>query len=142
MKASEVEPCAIPCERNELQAIASEWVARTFGETSAYERALRLLEECVELAQAEGVSLDDALNVARHVYSKPLGMPYQEVGGIGLTLLAYCATVGLSADECEREELVRVLTLPADYFRKRQNVKADAGIGQRCESPELGGKRP
>ena len=95
---------------------------------------MRLLEEVIELAQAEGVQSRRVAALLDHVYNKSPGKPEQEVGGVGVTLLAYCELRGLSADAEERREFDRVRAIDPARFRLRQNVKADAGVGVR--SPE------
>jgi hypothetical protein len=116
--------------RNERQRVVLSWVRRTFGEglLAIEERVARLLEEVVELAQAEGLPEEKAHALVAHVYGKPSGAVLQEVGGIGVTLLAYCGAAGISADGCEAAEVARVLALPAKHFHKRQNIKAAAGV--------------
>lgn len=54
------------------------------------ERAMRMLEEAAELAQALGVAEEQFRLIGRHVWSKPKGEIYQELGGAALTLAA-CA---------------------------------------------------
>jgi hypothetical protein len=125
-----------PSARDERQALVAKWVEDTFGPTTILERIDRLVEEVVELAQAEGTHHQTLHRIIKHVYKRPPGVPSQEVGGIGMCLLAYCATAGISADTCEQAELARVLGVSADVFRQRQNVKADAGIGLRVEEPK------
>jgi hypothetical protein len=90
------------------------------------------MEEACELAQAEGLSIQMVQALANHVYSKPPGDPKNEVGGVGVTLLAYCQSKGISATQAEAEEFTRVTRVPADWFRKRHNAKADAGIAVRA----------
>lgn len=123
-------------ERDERQAAAYQWVRDTFGEanTCLPERVLRLFEETVELAQAEGLHPGLLQAVISHVYSKPAGEPVQEVGGVGTTLLAYCAAKNISADACEATELQRVMSMDAEHFRKRHDLKADAGVALRRRS--------
>lgn len=117
-------------ERDERQSIVLAWVRRTFGEKllNVEERALRVLEEAMELAQASGVAERRSYALLQHVYSKPAGKAHQELGGLGVTLLAYSAVVGTSADEAERIEVERVTSLPMDHFRIRQTLKANAGV--------------
>lgn len=118
--------------RDYRQSEVGTWILRCFGWDVAMnrrERVSRLLEEAVELAQAENLPIAEADRILRHVYAKPPGDPAQEVGGVSITLLGYCAAAGLSADQCEYLELHRVLSLPPDHFRKRQNAKALAGVG-------------
>jgi len=106
------------------------WVRDTFGEATfnPRERVLRFLEEAIELAQAEGIEYVQAMRVLGHVYEKPSGDPALEVGGVGVTLLAYCASKGVWADETERKEVTRVFAIDPTYFRERHNAKAAAGI--------------
>lgn len=117
-------------DRNDRQQKVIDWVRATFGAATctAEERALRLLEETVELMQAHGITREKVQSVVGYVFKKPVGVPAQEVGGIGVTLLAYCAVAGLSADAEEARELERVLTIDPVKFRARHNVKAAAGI--------------
>lgn len=120
--------------RDERQQRVYEWVRTTFGlaNQDAHERALRFFEEAVELAQAEGVPENELVRIVQHVCAKPAGRPEQEAGGAGTTLLAYCASKGFSADDAERREFERVLTIPAEHFRQRHRVKSDAGIALPC----------
>lgn len=119
--------------RNARQATTLDWVRATFGEvaTETPERIRRLLEEAVELAQAEGLTVEETRAVVEYVYQKSPGSPAQEVGGVGLTLLAYCQSKGLDADAEEQRELDRVLAVDPAHFRARHNKKADAGIAAR-----------
>lgn len=127
--------------RDERQRAVLKWAGDTFGldAIAPVERVRRLLEEVIELAQAEGLTLRDIVAVADHVLKKPPGNPAQEVGGIGVCLLAYCASRGISADGEEVRELERVLAIDPDYFRRRHNAKADAGIAVRAPEPESKG---
>jgi hypothetical protein len=104
-------------------------VRATFGDSllATEERVSRVVEEAVELAQAEGVPAERLHALVRHVYAKPPGDPAQEVGGVGVTVLAYCAAVGISADDAEAREVERVLALPVDHFRRRQAGAAGGG---------------
>jgi hypothetical protein len=112
------------------QLIVSEWLLKTFGEDSLsrFNRALRFLEEAIELVQAEGLLVEEAQKLLEYVYSRPLGSPPQEAGGVGLALLAYCESIGYSADHLETDEIERVLALDPDHFRKRQAEKIAAGV--------------
>lgn len=117
--------------REHRQTTVLDWTRRAFGHNVAndpIERARRFIEEAVELAQACGLSKTEARAIVDHVFGKPAGEIGQEVGGVGVTLLALCELHGISADRAEAEELGRVLRLPISHFRKRQNAKADAGV--------------
>lgn len=116
--------------RDVRQTRAYAFVHKTFGAatTTPLERALRFFEEASELAQAAGVAEEQARGILRHVFGKPAGEPRQEVGGVGVTLLAYCEAAGFSADDAEKAELDRVIAIDPDYFRQRHNAKVTAGI--------------
>lgn len=120
--------------RNQRQKAVYQWASETFGAHNAipFERALRLFEEATELVQAEGVSEQLLFDIISHVYGKPLGDAKLEAGGVGVTLLAYCESKGISADDAEHKEAYEVLTRDPEYFRARHNLKADARIALRC----------
>lgn len=125
------DPDLVLMARNQRQKEIAAWTARTFGARTATcreERIRRFADEAIELAQAEGMSEEDFSNLVRYVYSRPAGEPPQEVGGVAVTLMAYCETAGMSVDELEQREIARILAKDADYFRARQNAKALAGI--------------
>lgn len=116
--------------RDERQEQMRAWVTRNWGDKAMnrVERVERLLEEVIELAQAEGLPLDALTRISRHVYHKPPGEPAQEVGGIATCLLAYCAGTGISADAAEAAELQRILVLSPQHFRARHAAKVAAGM--------------
>ena len=63
-----------------------------------------------------------------YVFSRPVGVLHQELGGVGVCILALAAAAGLSADEEERREVERVLAKPLDHFRQRNAAKNAAGF--------------
>jgi hypothetical protein len=107
--------------RDDRQEAVKQWAVNAFGEASlaVHERVARLLEEVIELAQAEQFPPDQIARLVDHVYSKPPGSREQEIGGIGVTLLAY---------EAEEREVLRVMSKTLEHFRARQNAKAAAGV--------------
>ncbi len=122
--------------RDKRQAAIGKWVRSTFGEEcyTHDERIMRFLEEAIELVQTEDISIERILRLAIHVYSKPKGVPYQEIGGVSITLLAYCEFLGISADTCELTEWGHISAINPEYFRNRHNKKADANIAARCNT--------
>jgi hypothetical protein len=126
--------------RDYHQKIITEWIQRTFGEASLSEneRALRFLEESLELVQAAGLPIEKARELLEYVYSRPSGVVAQGVGGVGISLLAFCEKFGISAEEEEALEVERVITLEPEYFRKRQDAKAKTGVGLPSEVPPEG----
>ena len=117
--------------RDMRQATVESWVRRAFGDETMLrpdERAARVLEEATELAQACGVPEATAEKIRAYVYARPVGDPAQEVGGVGLTLLACCGTLGISADKAESDEVARVLAKPLEHWNRRWQEKSKAGI--------------
>jgi hypothetical protein len=92
------------------------------------ERGRRFLEECLELNQALGVTRKDVLRLVDHVFNRPVGQVFQEVGGVGLTLLALCDSCDLDFDEETQRELRRVEQKSVVHFRKRHALKVGAGV--------------
>lgn len=91
--------------RDKRQARTARWVRDAFGpETMEHldERAARVLEEAVELAQTMGVTKTTANKIVEYVFSRPPGKWAQEIGGVGITLLACSEAAGFSADDCEQ----------------------------------------
>lgn len=113
------------------QRVVADWTVQTFGPEmmTPHERVLRVLEEALELAQAEGLSAVEAIRLVRYVFDRPAGDPAQEVGGLRLTILAYCAAKGILADDCEAAEVARVLAKDPQHFRDRNVEKAHACVG-------------
>jgi NTP pyrophosphatase (non-canonical NTP hydrolase) len=92
---------------DDLQARSLEWLKKTPFKRDLRTRAIRFLEEAVELAQACGLTEDDILKEVDDVMKKEVGILYQEVGGAGITLLSLCAAAGISAGEAINTEIVR-----------------------------------
>jgi len=123
---------------DQWQAEIFAWVRATFGEDACtpHERARRFLEEALELAQAAGLTKEDVDALAGYVFARPAGEAEQEIGGVGLTLLAYAESVSLSAELSKRKEWMRVLAKTPEHFRARHNEKADAGVAVRAVEPK------
>jgi hypothetical protein len=108
------------------------WGRETFGDLSmcVWERARRFLEEAIELAQAAGVSPNEAAAVMDRAYRRPPGLIHTELGQAGLTLEMFAASVGMNAEEKTAAEFERVLSIPADEWRARLAKKVAEGIAQ------------
>lgn len=108
------------------------WVESRLGPAamSKHERALRMLEEASELAQACGVTTSEACLVAEHVWARPVGETKQELGGAALTLIGCAEACGQRLQECAIRELQRIELLPSEKFRRRQRENASRGIGE------------
>jgi hypothetical protein len=118
--------------RDARQQIVFGWVSRVFGSKIAHsviERATRVREEAVEVAQAAGVPRDAAVAVLRRCYDREVGDVRSEVANLSVTLLALCGTLKVSAEELERNEIERILAIPEEDMRARQSRKHADGIG-------------
>lgn len=132
--------------RGARQARVFAWCEDAFGiekTTSLPHRGLRLLEEVLEVFQAAGGLQSQAHALVDHVFSQPAGDLRQELGGVGVGVLALAAAAGLSADEYERREVARVLAKPPEHFRRRDEAKDTAGFlaTSRQGNDERGGGR-
>lgn len=87
------------------------WVLQCFGsEISDHkpERNQRFLEESLELVQSCGMSPEDAHRLVDYVYSRPVGLNFQEVGGVLVTLAALCGAQHIRMEEAAGRELQRI----------------------------------
>lgn len=117
--------------RNERQRTVSEWCAAAFGNDHAYsiqQRGIRMLEEAIEAYQACGCQADMAHRLVNYIFAKEPGNLKQELGGVGVTVLALAAAAVVSADEAERDEVARILAKPLEHFHARNEVKNAAGF--------------
>lgn len=113
------------------QEAAVQWATLAFGPdhvNSLPQRAVRFLEEAVELYQAAGGNLEMAHQLLDFMFARPVGEIEQELGGAGLTLLLVANAAGMSADAAEAKEFRRVLSKPASEFGKRNEEKNAAGF--------------
>ena len=89
-------------ERATRQKAVAAWGEAAFGReqiTSIPQRALRLLEEAIEAYQAAGADQAMAHKLVDFVFARPVGQLAQELGGVGVCILALAEAAGLSADE-------------------------------------------
>lgn len=117
--------------RDQRQGMISAWAETAFGYEEALglpQRALRLLEEALELFQACDGNAEIARELVSHVFRQPQGRIGQELGGVAICVLALAAAAGLSADDEECREIHRVLSKPVDEFTRRNAVKSKAGF--------------
>lgn len=124
LAASAQPPGALPDQADVLA-----WAIRSFGPIAQNidERAARVAEEAIEIAQVEGVPLETIKRIADRVYSRPPGERWQEIGGTMIGILSYAEIVGLSMAECARREFDRVLSKPREWWQKKHAEKVAAG---------------
>lgn len=120
------------------QARVAAWVANAFGAEHANnveQRGLRLVEEAIEAGQAAGCDPATLHKLIDYIYAKPPGDLRQELGGVGLCVLAMADAAGFSADDAERMEINRVLAKPLAFFAERNKVKNEAGFVAGYQQP-------
>src|ERR1700688_5025117 len=102
-----------------------DWAVATFGGMAIdrTERAMRFLEEAIELAQSEDISQIEIARIICRVFPRPPGNAAVEIGQCMVTLECLAENIGVSADEeCDRE-FARVKTISNLKWRQRQNAK-------------------
>lgn len=94
-----------------FQAGVAEWMGQC-SLPSLYsnmtERGDRLLEEVLELLQAQGYDKARVPTLVDYVFGRPVGDPAQEVGGVMVTLAGYCWVAGLDMHIAGDAELARI----------------------------------
>lgn len=118
-------------DRETRQNVCVAWGLRAFGPEHVHsvpQRALRFFEECCELVQACGTDRETAHRLLDFVYNRPKGTVANELGGVGVTTMMLAASAGLSAELCELEEVLRVLSKDPAEFTKRNEEKNAAGF--------------
>lgn len=117
--------------RDARQLKIFEWGKQAFGEInmiSPQMRAIRLLEEAIEVYQAAGCDPNQAKLLVDYVFGRPSGTVTQELGGVGVCVLAMAECLGASADYLEEDECERLFSKPMEHFTKRNQAKIDAGF--------------
>jgi hypothetical protein len=95
---------------NSFQRRVAEWLSACFSPSVSgdrEERVHRFLEEALELVQASGCSSEDAHRLVDYVFSRPVGRPDLEVGGVMVTLAGLCTAAGIDMDSAAKRELER-----------------------------------
>lgn len=117
--------------RQDRQIQVALWCRMAFGEeqtSNVSQLGLRLLEEAAEAAQAAGVPREKADLLIDYVWKRVPGELDQEIGGVGLCVLALADAAGLDADDMELTEVNRVMSKDPKYFAMRNQAKNDAGL--------------
>lgn len=122
----------------EMQRRIAAWAKSRFGDGTMdrRERAIRVLEEAIELAQAEGIRRHTISALLLHVYTKPVGEPNQEAAGVGVCLLAWAEGAGENLSSLIHDEVDRIEGKSKEHFRDRHQKKVDAGIAKPMDHTE------
>lgn len=108
-----------------FQDDVKDWMLACFGaeiSSDKIERNHRFLEEALELVQATGCTANEAHQLVDYVYGRPTGEPLQEVGGVMVTLAAFCLANKINMEKAGAIELARVWT-KVDQIRQKQAAK-------------------
>jgi len=108
-----------------LQSRVLPWMVACFGSevsNDRLERGDRLLEEVLELLQSGDYPMDRIAALVEYVYNRPKGEPAQEVGGVMITLAAYCLAHDLDMHQAGEIELSRIWT-KIEQIREKQKAK-------------------
>ena len=87
-----------------------------------------MAEEAVECAQALGVPKETMLRLIEVVYSRPLGSPLHELGGVLNTACVICHARGYDPVDVLATEIERCLMMPPEKFSKRNDEKVALGL--------------
>lgn len=108
-----------------FQARVAPWMQACFGpviSANKLERGDRLLEEVLELLQSGSYPVERVGALTGYVWSRPAGEPRQEVGGVMVTLAAYCLAHEIDMHEAGEAELARIWT-KVEKIRAKQAAK-------------------
>ena len=110
------------------------WVTEVFGDESlrnVQERALRFVEEAIELAQVCRMPQEKVHRLVDYVFSRKVGEAAQEIGGCFVTLHALSSCLNVNSEAALETELERIQTPEAKArIRQRQNEKREAFLAE------------
>lgn len=108
------------------------WAIGTFGAVASdrEERALRFVEEAIELAHAEGIAAVTLGKIIERVYARPPGNASQELGQAEACLQMFAASTDRSALGLAEAEFERVQGIPPEQWKARHKAKVDMGIAK------------
>lgn len=110
------------------QSQLAEWLIEALGAETLNDpqaRAMRVLEEAVELAQAVGIPLAKTLEQVYHTYARPAGEVSQEIAGVYNASILAAHGIGLNAHKLGADELRRAWK-DIDLIRAKNRTKVQA----------------
>lgn len=126
-----------------FQREVNRWAVECFGEEIARDksqRSHRFLEEALELVQAGACTKEEAHQLVDYVFDRPVGEITQEVGGVMVTLAAFCNAYGINMRACGNNEVKRIWT-KVEKIRAKNLAKPKFGPlpgKYECEIPPEG----
>lgn len=119
------------CGVDPFQKRAGDWSVAAFGvdsvENKVPTRVDRFDEESAELSQSLGQTMWRAMQIIKYVYHRPVGDPFQEVGGTMVTLATLCnaaSSLHLDYELAAETELARAWK-NIDAVRAKQALKRE-----------------
>lgn len=108
-------------DQTHLENRVREWVVSRIGpeHMTTRERAMRLLEEAIELAQAEGVTREQVDCQVAYTYSSKPGDPRQEASGVAICLYGWASAAGATLQEIGLAEMERIEARSAAEVQER-----------------------
>ena len=118
-------------EYRDLQRESVTWAGKAFGwdhVNNRQLRALRMIEEAVEVAQALHLPKEKVLLAVEHVYKRRPGQIAQELGGLMVTIAVLAQAIVVDPMAAFEAEVRRVLSMPLEHFAKRNREKNALGL--------------
>lgn len=115
------QPVVVPVFQKRVDA----WMLACFGIEIAAdktERNHRFIEEALELVQACGATASECHQLVDYVFGRPIGEPFQELGGVMVTLAALASANDMSIISNGEIELTRIWT-KVEQIRAKQAAK-------------------
>jgi hypothetical protein len=78
--------------------------------TDIAERRDRFCEEALEVAQATGMTREEAHQLVDYTFGRPVGEPQKEIGAAALTLASLCVVGGWDMAACAEADLAQLQT--------------------------------
>lgn len=122
--------------RKERQTALLAWAVDNFGLVAKdrVERAMRLIEEAVEVVQVQGLPKERIYSIVDRSYSRPVGELNNEIGGLAMTLEALAESEGIDVEEQSQIEFDRITSIPKEWWQKKHAEKVAAGTAVEAEA--------
>jgi hypothetical protein len=127
-------------QKETFQSRVGPWLLACFGEeisNDKVERNHRFLEESLELVQSTGCTKSEAYQLVDYVFNRDIGEPFQEVGGVMVTLAALCRANDLDMAENGETELARIWTLVEKIRTKQAGKPKHSPLPQHTEQSQV-----
>lgn len=122
----------------QYQMAVEEWGFACFPEAVCLDvekRSCRFFEEATELFQAMGQPEEYAIRLVKYSYSRPVGIPDQEIGGVMVGLMMLANAIGRDVSECSITEFARIWTDIEKIRAKQAAQKENTPLPGYAEEP-------